>query len=231
MIPSKRKLAIILFAVGASTSLVTTHVWSSINQEKIGIYAVREFGKKHLFTWRGPTVVERATGADRWLVHEKLKSEIPQRVLSNAQSRDTYQKEIFFGIIQKYPWAFLQDTLIGSLKILLNRAKDTLQTFFPSSFENNTEYLDFLGFNRRILNNIYLYAPVAPLYFVILFISAILTTATVIGAVCTLSKLPSALIETKLILLTLFAWSDILVLSSSSSLDARFRVPLVRLQS
>lgn len=217
--------AFLVFVIATAPSIGIATVWSAYNKAELGIEGVRSVGQ-HLHLWRGPSIISRATGQDRWAVRAEMEAAIPESIRDDPAARDIYQRQEFLNIIARYPMAFVTDVAVGGAKLLLAPSQGPLERFFADGFEGNAGNLDFIGFGSETIALWETYIEKVPGFFVVLVFSGVLTLGVAIGTILGLLRFPRWPSDLKSFFFILFIVSAyFIVLSSSASLDSRFRTP------
>jgi len=221
------KAAVIMVLLSSAPSLSVAEVWREHNREVLGIDTVREVGK-HLMDWRAPWILARASGGNPQEIRNKLNLEMPQSVRGDPRARNEYKRDIFLDIISEHPGAFIADTFLGSIKVIFDPSQGPLQRFFPEGFGDVASSVDFIGFNKDVWENWAHYGPRIPMYMVLLFYSTCIVTITTAGAGIAIIYFPKTNARQRTTIFTLLLLTAYFVaLSSSTSLDSRFRTPFM----
>ncbi|MAO91271.1 MAG: hypothetical protein CMM81_06995 [Rhodospirillales bacterium] len=219
--------AFLVFVIATAPSIGVATAWSAYNQKELGIESVRSVGQ-HLHLWRGPSIVSRATGQDRWVVRAEMEAAIPEDIRDDPAARDAYQRQEFLKIIARYPVAFVTDVAVGGAKLLLAPSQGPLERFFADELDGNAGNLDFLGFSQETRTLWGTYIAKVPGFFLVLIFSSALTLCVAMGTILALLRFPRWPNDIKSFFFVLFIVSAyFIVLSSSASLDSRFRTPFI----
>ena len=216
---------LLLVVLASLPVMAVAEVWSQKNLEAYGIDGVRAFGQ-HFYLWRGPAIISRATGRDRHEIKLELTRAMPPELENDHGARNDYQVARFREIARQYPMALLADVAEGVAKVMIAPSQAPLQTYFAEAFGERLFFVDFIGFRQSHLDAWIEFADKAPGYLLLLTFSIGFVLAVAAGSGVAVISLPQLPADKKafgitLILLALY----FIVLSSSSSLDARFRTP------
>ncbi|MEQ8665825.1 MAG: sulfotransferase [Rhodospirillales bacterium] len=217
--------AMLLVVVAGLPVMGAAEVWSQKNQEVFGIDGVRAFGQ-HLYIWRAPAIISRATGRDRVEIRDELYAAIPPGIEGDFAAVNAFQVEAFSDIAWQYPMAVLADIAEGMVKVMIAPAQAPLQTYFADAFGERLFMVDFIGFGERHAAAWSEFAAKAPGYLVLLAYSTVFVLAVAAGTGLAVVSLPQRSADKLAVGITLILLAAyFIVLSSSSSLDARFRTP------